>query len=469
MKMIRADFRPLIMIVDDLTEGMQMVGNVIRRNCECDLTFAGGGREALVTIGKMLDKGIVPDLILLDVIMPDINGYEVCRQLKGDDRICDVPVIFLTAKGDSEDVLTGFNAGAVDYVPKPFVPAELVARVRTQLYIRRQNSFRKEMLHVLCHDLLNPFGAMVSCIDVIEDFSMYLKFRDSLKSLAQTGIDIIGLSRHLRNLEDKSLKTDETPSPLRSLVEKSYVAVQEQYERKNVIFINAVGPDVMVKVERNYFVDLVLANLLSNAVKFSTPGNKVVISAVRTGGLVQLDCRDEGVGMPEAICRDLFDIRRPTNRPGTEGETGNGLGLPLSAKIVDQLGGQMLVWSEVGKGTLMRVELPDGSGEDNKEEPNGKLIRQLKEIRSATRPEGAAELASALRREYMKTAAELQQVFLLNRLDEMVHDLAATALREQCGVLAEYAARMLTAIDQVDFCQCHEALEDFPELLDRIK
>ncbi len=124
------DKKPLILIVDDIAKNIQVVANILGKD-DYDISVALNGRQALSIMEK-----VRPDLILLDVMMPDIDGYEVCRTLKKDRRTDSIPVIFLTAKSDKEDIVKGFEMGAVDYVLKPFNPVELLARVRTHVSLK---------------------------------------------------------------------------------------------------------------------------------------------------------------------------------------------------------------------------------------------------------------------------------------------------------------------------------------------
>lgn len=126
--------RPLILLVDDVPENLQVVGNILQEE-NLDIAVAASGQEALEFI-----REDVPDLILLDVMMPGLDGFEVCRRLKTNLMTSSIPVIFLTARSETEDVVQGFEVGGVDYVTKPFRPAELRARVKTHLQLRQLKS-----------------------------------------------------------------------------------------------------------------------------------------------------------------------------------------------------------------------------------------------------------------------------------------------------------------------------------------
>lgn len=137
----RESAKPLILIVDDIAKNLQVLGNMLNRQGEYRISIATDGKQALT----MLDK-VSPDLILLDVVMPELDGFEVCRRLKGSLKTKEIPVIFLTAKTETEDIVNGFEIGAVDYVTKPFNSAELLARVRTHLELKKAKDEQKKLI-----------------------------------------------------------------------------------------------------------------------------------------------------------------------------------------------------------------------------------------------------------------------------------------------------------------------------------
>ena len=357
--------KPLILLVDDNPKNIQLLGTLIRIEIDCDQAIAMNGREALEQA-----KAVNPDLILLDVMMPEMDGYEACAKLKADPAMAGIPVIFLTAKTQPEDVVHGFKAGAVDYVSKPFQSAELLARVRTQLKIKegrdtiqRQNDERKQLLHVLCHDLANPFASMISCLDMINDGDSFLKLKNSLLDTATNGLNLIDMVRRIRSLEEKGIADLARPVELLPLVMKAQILLQQRFSAKNVSLAVAVPAGVVINVEEVSFVNSVLNNLLSNAIKFSSSGSTVSIDALQTNETV-IRIIDSGIGMPPEILNHLFDIRKMTSRPGTAGETGTGFGMPLVRRFVESAGGSIKVESRDivrfpdDHGTVVTLTLP---------------------------------------------------------------------------------------------------------------
>ncbi len=469
MKFYEADLKPLVMIVDDMPGSIQVVGNILNRHLNCELIFSTNSARAFSLLERLQEKMLPPDLILLDVVMPEVNGMELCAQLKNDQRTCDIPVVFLTAKDDNEDIIEGFKRGAVDYIPKPFQTTELIARVRNQLTIQRQNSFRKEMLHVLCHDLLAPFGSMVSCLELIDEYNMFVRLKNDLSNIANSGIEIIDLARQLRALEDRGLGSEGCLNPLHQLVEKSYLTLEEMFENKKVKFINDIPDDMMVKVERGMFSNYVLNNLLSNAVKFSMPGQEVIMTAERIGSRIIIECTDSGIGMPAPLCKDLFDIRKATSRQGTNGEHGNGLGLPVTARIIHEHGGTIAVASEVGKGTTFRITLKDAATLDNA--PQGELpsvFTELRKLKENSKVTDLQILRARLNLELNGEFSELEEIPHSGHMMQFCFRLGTLALKHKHIELAKYVITLHKALRDFNVEFIPVILEKFREIVNYV-
>ncbi|OGV35391.1 MAG: hypothetical protein A2020_06570 [Lentisphaerae bacterium GWF2_45_14] len=352
---------PLVMIVDDVPKNIQILGNILRENIQCDFSFAQDGRQALDIISRS-----APDLILLDITMPVMDGLEVCRALKKNPETADIPIIFITARVDSEDVIKGFEAGAVDYITKPFNSPELLARVKTQLAIReqnaiilRQNSELRELLHVLCHDLVNPVAAILGLVNMLDDSGPMRKLKPLMLDAADNALGLIALIRNMRKLEDKNESLDLRYLPLSELVRESLCMLEQGFNKKNIA-VSIEMPDALhVCVEAVSFVNSVMNNIFSNAIKFSMKNSTVFVSAVLKGTEALLVIKDSGIGMPDEVLNNIFSVSFSVSRTGTDGETGSGFGMPLVKKFVEAYGG--------------RIEI--SSSEENELSPSGTEIR----------------------------------------------------------------------------------------------
>ncbi|MDH5719905.1 MAG: response regulator [Spirochaetia bacterium] len=165
--------KSLILIVDDVPANIQLLGNFLRK-ANYNLAVAQNGLEALSIVDKKH-----PELILLDVMMPEMNGYETITKLKENSETKNIPIIFLTAKGDTEDVVKAFELGAVDYIMKPFQPQELLSRVKTQIELRRLQSNLENEVKIRTNEVKKAHEKLVeSHIEVINRLTLAAEFRD---------------------------------------------------------------------------------------------------------------------------------------------------------------------------------------------------------------------------------------------------------------------------------------------------
>lgn len=317
------------------------------------------GKEALDFMTVHL-----PDLILLDIMMPELNGFEVCKTLKADKKFQDIPIIFLTAKTETDDIVKGFNLGASDYITKPFNSAELLSRVATHIENKRnreiileQNREQKELLHILCHDLYNPFAAIHSSLEIIrEDPNSLDTIINLIDKSSSNGMQMIDLVRQMRALMEKESLLELTSLNLSasfleavSLLKNRLTAKQIKLDIQIPNHIHIIGEDVSLK-------NSVINNILTNAIKFSYAGSDISVTTEETEKEVRLIITDHGIGIPETILQQIFDIKKATSRVGTEQEMGTGFGMPLVEKFMTVYGGAIQISSKEEK------EFPNESG-----------------------------------------------------------------------------------------------------------
>ncbi len=351
--------KPLILIVDDMPKNIQVLGTILREK-EYNIAVATNGIDAT----KIAEKTI-PDLILLDIMMPQMDGYEACKILKSKKETKNIPVIFLTAKNEIEDKIKGFDLGAVDYVTKPFNIPELLARVNTHLELKfnresivelnklnkKESNERKELIHVLCHDLSNHFHSLISVFDMVEQTGM--EFTDELqmevKKVVQNGINTIDLVRKMRSIDDKKTTLELTPVNLLYAAHSSLGILENKLIKKNINIDINIENSLHIIAEETSLINSVISNILTNAIKFSFNDANISISAKEEDEKVVFSVKDSGIGMPNDLLNSIFDANKATSRRGTNGESGTGYGMPLVQKFAKAYGGDIKVISKEKK------------------------------------------------------------------------------------------------------------------------
>ena len=353
-----------ILIVDDVAKNIQVLANYLKQE-GYNLNFAQNGPEALK---HAQHKPF--DLILLDIMMPDMDGFEVCRQLKKKNSTKNIPVIFITAKTDIDSITRSFETGGVDYITKPFNGAELIARVKTHLNLKDKENKLKELnetkdklFSIIAHDLRNPFFNLMGLSDLlgnnINDYSKdeIVDMANAMSISAKQGYDL------LENLLDWSLvqagRISYTPEKINLLkIAKANAGLFESNLRVKDIGISLhIDKELTVYADEN-MVTTVLRNLISNAIKFSVRGNNIELEAIRENDRVLISVTDFGTGISQENLEKLFKITSKVSVKGTENESGTGLGLVLCKEFVEQNGGKIWAETEPGKGTTMRFTLP---------------------------------------------------------------------------------------------------------------
>ncbi|MCB1189103.1 MAG: hybrid sensor histidine kinase/response regulator [Leptospiraceae bacterium] len=334
-----------VLIVDDTPKNLHLVSTILKDRVS-QVYIAHNGEKAL----KVIEK-VIPDLILLDIMMPNMDGFEVCRRLKISHKTKDIPIIFLTAKTEIEDVIKGFDLGAVDYITKPFNQQELLARVYTHLELRQLMMKQKELLHILCHDLNAPFASILSMLDIIDSYTEFQELQEDLKKVATKGYDLIQLVRKMRKMEDKNESLHLEPVNLKESLEESVLLLQQNLKKKNIELSVSVDKDHNVLAEKVSLVNSVFNNILSNSIKFSYPFSTISIQSEKKEGFIILTFIDQGIGIPEQMLKDIFDYTKTTSRIGTEGEDGTGFGMPLIKKFIHEYKGKIEIFSKEKKET----------------------------------------------------------------------------------------------------------------------
>jgi signal transduction histidine kinase len=375
----------LILIVDDLPENVMVVEKTLQRE-GYRTEIATTGQEAIERFSK-----IKPDLILLDILMPKIDGFEVCRNIKAMPASKNVPIIFLTALSEPKYIVQGFEAGSVDFITKPFNLTELLARVQTHIELKKSheeneqyiaklrkanqdlnavknqltemNSNKDKFFSIIAHDLRNPFLGFYKLIDLIHKEFDNIE-REELRTMIS---DISKSSEKLNKLLENLLtwsriqlgkvSVRREQVNLKQMVELSANMFIETAKSKNISIKNEVD-EVTEAFADIQILNTVLRNIISNAIKFTNVLGEIIIYTSSQNGNVLLTIEDNGIGISSDELTKLFLIETQVIKTGTAGEFGTGLSLILSKDLLDQMGASIAVKSQVDIGTKFIIRLP---------------------------------------------------------------------------------------------------------------
>ncbi len=350
-----------ILIVDDTPANISVLVDALA-DTGCQLLVAEDGEDAL----EQTAQG-GPDLILLDVMMPGIDGYETCRRLKARGETRDIPVIFMTALHDTAEKVKAFGAGAVDYITKPIQHEEALARIEAHMTLRRlrrelerELALKERFMRIAAHDLRNPL-----CLILM---SGELARRKGVAGPLSEYLDNIGTSaRQMRRIIDTFLSGNRAGGEARGLPGRTdlnliatAVAGQNEpaAERKGItVGLELATPLPPVRGDPGHAYQA-LTNYLSNALKFLAPGGTVTVRTMANELRVRCEVGDNGPGVPAAERGRLFtDYAKLSNRP-TAGEESTGLGLSIVKQLIESEGGRVGAEFPAEGGSVFWFELP---------------------------------------------------------------------------------------------------------------
>lgn len=361
-----------ILIVDDVVSNVLLL-KVLLKNEKFKTVTASDGLEAIQQAEKEL-----PDLILLDVMMPQMDGFETAMHLKNNPATAGIPIIFLTALNSTQDIVKGFQAGANDFITKPFNKEELLVRVNHQislvaakkLILERTEELRKtivgrdKLYSVIAHDLRSPLASIKMVLNMmvlgLSEDVIGKEMYQMLQMVNHSTEDVFSLLDNLLkwtksqigklNVVYQDFRIDEVVEgvlDIFSLVSKS----------KNIQLVNDSIDTVTVHADVD-MVKTILRNLLSNALKFSYEGSQIIIGSQVETDKVIVSVKDSGKGMSAEDKEKLLKTETHFSRYGTNNEEGSGLGLLLCQDFAIKNGGDLWFESEEGKGSTFFFSLP---------------------------------------------------------------------------------------------------------------
>jgi signal transduction histidine kinase len=361
-----------ILIVDDDRLNIRILSGILKAEGYI-LAEASSGEQTLNVY-----KEFGPDLILLDVMLPGINGFETCRALKTRHGKTCAPIIFITAKNESDDVVEGFSAGGIDYLPKPFNAREVVVRIRTHLQnlllveqqkalveqLSNANSAKNRFLGMAAHDLRNPLAGIRGLTEFLIDGTVgdltadQLDLLKNIHAASQSMLELVNELLDVATIESGELKLSPRAVSLADLIGKSVYFANIDAGKKGTKINFELPPQasqIQIDPEK---IKQVIDNLLSNAVKYSPPGSTITVEYNATAAATEFCVKDQGPGIPENERDRLFkDFSRLSVKP-TGGEKSTGLGLAICRKIVEAHGAQITATNLPHHGCKFVVSFP---------------------------------------------------------------------------------------------------------------
>jgi len=348
-----------VLIVDDDPVNVIVLSGLLGGEAY-ELAEANSGEQALE-----FSKTFEPDLILLDVRLPGINGFQTCRQLQRHFGAECPPVIFITASNNPDDIIAGFAAGGVDYLTKPISEREALARIRTHLANRKlvrqlgkTLALQNHFLGMAAHDLRNPLASIRGMAELLRDGALgplTPPQNEAMTMFHEVSVNMLTLVNELLDvavIEAGQLKLSPAPTDLTDLIAKSVHLNNINATRKmTVIAFRHPGHPVRADLDAAK-IRQVVDNLLSNAVKFSPLGSTISIAIRNDPNQLTLTVRDQGPGIPEQERGQLFKEFSKLSVKSTGGESSTGLGLAICRHIV-----------EAHHGTIAAHNLPEGGCE----------------------------------------------------------------------------------------------------------
>lgn len=323
-----------------------------------------------------------PDLILMDIMLSGkLNGIETAEQIK---KSIDVPIIYLTAYADKNTLQSAKITEPYGYIIKPFEERLLQSTIELALYkfkmelklresekrykqlaekLKEVNESKDQFFSVISHELRGPFNSILGFAEILfndldelskEELKLYV---DSLYHSSRHIFSLLNNLLHLTRFQTGKIDFNPKPLLLNEVVNNNMQILKLSAEKKEITFSNKILEDIRIFSDET-MLNSILMNLLTNSIKFARRGGLVEILASKRGNLAEVSIRDDGIGMSEDTIANLFKIEISKSLPGTEGETGTGLGLVLTKKFVEQNGGALKVQSSFGEGSSFTFTLP---------------------------------------------------------------------------------------------------------------
>lgn len=361
-----------ILIVDDVMSNVLLL-KVLLTNEKFAIATASNGRQALEQVEKEN-----PDLVLLDVMMPDMSGFEVAQHLKSNPNTADIPIIFLTALNSTADIVKGFQVGANDFISKPFNKEELIIRVTHQISLvaakrlilskteelQRTIAGRDKLYSVIAHDLRSPMGSIKMVLNMLilnlPSEKIGAEMYELLTMANQTTEDVFSLLDNLLKWTKSQIGKLNVVYQDVDLVEVTdgVIEIFSMVASLKKIRIREMKPEKMMVNADIDMLKTVVRNLLSNAIKFGKENSEVLVKMEEVDGMAVVSVQDYGCGISEEGQKKLLHTDTHFSTFGTNNEEGSGLGLLLCKDFVVKNGGKLWFTSKEGEGSIFSFSIP---------------------------------------------------------------------------------------------------------------
>ena len=362
-----------VLVVDDIEQNVMVVSQILR-TAGYNVIPAFSGATALGILEKRQ-----PHLVLLDVMMPDMDGFEVCERIKYTENLRSIPIIFLSALHDTDKKVKALEVGGVDYITKPFQEAEVIARVNLHIrthelelerklhidQLQKLNSEKDRLMGIVSHDLRSPLSGIVGLSELMKEVQEPVDsefVRQMSEVIYSTSSHLISLVNDLLDIakiesgdQHKLQITNEPISEIFKSVKNIFFQLAKQ---KNIDFVLQID-DESISMDCDLAkIKQIFNNLVSNAIKFTPENGFVYLKHSHNESHNIFKVQDTGIGISPENLPKLYEKFGDHQRLGTGGEKGTGLGMPIVKSFVDLHGGSIEIESEVGKGTTFVISLP---------------------------------------------------------------------------------------------------------------
>ncbi|MFW5801786.1 MAG: response regulator [Spirochaeta sp.] len=353
-----------ILLVDDNRQNLSLLYRIL----------SAQGFRVLIAQDAISAKSIIheeqPDLILLDVMLPDQSGFDVCNELKQDPRTADIRVLFVSALSEVEDILGGFQAGGVDYITKPFHIDEVLARITTHLTLVHQrkmleqvNHTKDRLLSIIAHDIRGPIGGFIGASQVIEqgvkngDMESLLEIGNAIKRSAESTHEMLDDLLAWVRAQENSYKPKPETVQLEEIVDRVIGVFSNALQQKSLEVKKEAVKDAQITADLQ-MLETILRNLVSNAIKFCNTGDTITVQYSADTVNHYICICDTGIGMDQEQQQKIFRADAGNRRRGTFGESSSGYGILLVKDYIEAHQGRIEVHGSPNEGSCFTICLP---------------------------------------------------------------------------------------------------------------